>query len=141
MNATNDAATVTTPTVPAKRRTVVERIIRKAPLAIAAGLIGIGLIAASAGVANAQKRTLPDGSTEYYCVYDGKEYSPGSKVYPPGGGGTYQLCRADGTWLRTAGPVLPTMPGGIPPVKQMPTGPSAPVGPGQVPQAPAASLG
>ncbi|NKS73701.1 hypothetical protein GS531_15125 [Rhodococcus hoagii] len=32
------------------------------------------------------------------CVYDGKDYSVGSKVYHPDG--TYQTCKSDGTWQR-----------------------------------------
>ncbi|MFC4604949.1 hypothetical protein [Rhodococcus kronopolitis] len=78
-------------------------ISRTAKTLAASVLVAAGLIGAQAAVANAAVRTNPDGTTTTVCVYDGKDYSVGSKVYHPDG--TYQLCRSDGTWLRTTPPV------------------------------------
>lgn len=50
-------------------------------------------------VPNAYATDNDGGSTPVTCTYDGKTYSQGAKVYHPDG--TYQLCRSDGTWLRT----------------------------------------
>jgi hypothetical protein len=81
----------------AKRKTIGKRAVKTlAPvLLIAAGMIG-----ASAGVAQADQRTGPDGTVTYYCVYAGQEYSVGAKVYLPDG--SYQTCDSGGNWKRLA---------------------------------------
>ncbi|BDC70308.1 hypothetical protein KAREA_02230 [Prescottella equi] len=61
-------------------------------------LVAGGVVGAQAAVAHAEIRTAPDGTQTTVCVYDGKDYSVGSKVYHPDG--TYQTCKSDGTWQR-----------------------------------------
>ncbi|WP_305093432.1 hypothetical protein [Prescottella sp. R16] len=61
-------------------------------------LVAGGVLGAQAAVAHAEIRTAPDGTQTTVCVYDGKDYSVGSKVYHPDG--TYQTCKSDGTWQR-----------------------------------------
>ncbi|GAA4478310.1 hypothetical protein GCM10023094_21800 [Rhodococcus olei] len=63
-------------------------------------LVAAGLLGAQAAVAHAEIRTAPDGTQTTVCVYDGKDYSVGSKVYHPDG--SYQTCQSDGTWKRLA---------------------------------------
>lgn len=78
-------------------------ISRTAKTLAASLLVAAGLLGAQAAVAHADIRTNPDGTTTTVCVYNGKDYSVGAKIYHPDG--TYQLCRSDGTWLRTKPPV------------------------------------
>ncbi|MGW0042834.1 DUF1496 domain-containing protein [Rhodococcus sp. NPDC003348] len=65
----------------------------------ASALVALGLIGASAATAAADTVFDPDDSTTTVCVYNGRDYSVGAKIYYEDG--TYQRCRADGTWLRT----------------------------------------
>ncbi|MFC7450428.1 hypothetical protein [Rhodococcus daqingensis] len=71
---------------------------RTAKTLAASFIVAAGLAGATASVAQAEIRTAPDGTQTTVCVYNGKDYSVGSKVYHPDG--TYQTCKSSGEWQR-----------------------------------------